>query len=36
MHSKSGNIEMMINDEVDEVRKKLFLIHVNIDSPFWI
>ena len=24
MHSKSDNIEMMINDEVDEVIKELF------------
>ena len=24
MHSKSDNIEIMINDEVDEVIKKLF------------
>ena len=24
MHSKSGNIEIMINDEEDEVIKKLF------------
>ena len=24
MHSKSGNIEIMINDETDEVIKKLF------------
>ena len=24
MHSKSGNIEIMINNEVDEVMKELF------------
>ena len=25
MHSKSGNIDIMINDEADEVIKELFL-----------
>ena len=30
MHSKSDNIEIMINDEADEFRKD-FLIHLKID-----
>ena len=30
MHSKSDNIEIMINDEADEVIKEL-LIHLKID-----
>ena len=30
MHSKTGNKEIMINDETDEVIKE-FLIHLKID-----
>ena len=30
MHSKSDNIEIMINDEADEVKKN-FLIHLKVD-----
>ena len=30
MHSKGGNIEIMINDEADEVIKD-FLIHLKIN-----
>ena len=30
MHSKSGNIEIMINEEADEFRKD-FLIHLKVD-----
>ena len=31
MHSRSDNIEIMINDAADEVIKKNFLIHFKID-----
>ena len=29
MHSKTDNIEIVINDEADEVMKRLFDSHIN-------
>ena len=32
MHSNSDNIKIMISDEADEITRKNFLIHLNIDT----